>query len=121
MFTAKSMVNCASCAKGVTNLSGFRAEKNVWEGLPARDSAKRMMKSGMGFSKMFTQGQMTNLLEPAESKRVQSAVPKKRNRRVKSGVPNAMTPMLESKPEALTNISSNEQVLGLNNVQVNAS
>ena len=63
MFTAKTLMNCASCAKGVTNIAGFRAEKSNWDQLPVRDSAKRMLKSGMGFSKMFNQGQMAALME----------------------------------------------------------
>ena len=55
LFTTKSLVNCASCAKGVTNMAGYRADNVNWDTFPERDAGKRMLKSGMGFSKMFNQ------------------------------------------------------------------
>ena len=42
MFTTKSL-NCASCAKGVVNMAGFRAEHISWANFP--------VKSGIMFSK----------------------------------------------------------------------
>lgn len=53
LFTTKGLLNCASCAKGVTNMSGYRAENVNWDQFPQKDPTKRMLKSGMGFSKMF--------------------------------------------------------------------
>lgn len=53
MFTAKPLLNCASCAKGVTNINGFRADNSNWNAMPLRDPASRMLKSGLGFSKIF--------------------------------------------------------------------
>lgn len=63
LFTTKSLVNCASCAKGVTNMAGYRADNVNWDTFPERDAGKRMLKSGMGFSKMFNQAQMASLLD----------------------------------------------------------
>ena len=58
MFTTKGTAGqCASCAKGIVNLSGYRADHAVWDGFPFKDPSKRMMKSGMDFSKMFAQSQ----------------------------------------------------------------
>ena len=34
LFTTKALLNCASCAKGVTNMNGYRAENVNWDGFP---------------------------------------------------------------------------------------
>jgi len=57
LFTTKAAVQCASCSKGVLNIGGYRAENTNWGAFPFKDPAKRMLKSGMGFSKMFHQSQ----------------------------------------------------------------
>ena len=36
MFTTKGL-NCASCAKGVINMIGFRADHNPWGNFPFKD------------------------------------------------------------------------------------
>jgi hypothetical protein len=59
MFTAKALLTCASCTKGVANLQGFRADHVNWDGFPFKDPGKRMLKSGMGFAKMFNQSQQS--------------------------------------------------------------
>jgi len=51
MFTAKSLIQCASCSKGVKNMSGYRAEHVNWDSFPFKDPGK--LKSGMGFAKLF--------------------------------------------------------------------
>jgi ribosomal protein S17E len=38
MFTTKGL-NCASCAKGVINMIGFRADHNPWSNFPFKDPA----------------------------------------------------------------------------------
>ena len=43
MFTAKGL-NCASCAKGVVNMIGFRADHNAWGNFPFKDPSQRMSK-----------------------------------------------------------------------------
>jgi len=58
LFTTKAIA-CASCAKGVANMGGYRAEHVSWDGFPFKDPGKRMLKSGMGFSKMFHQSQVS--------------------------------------------------------------
>jgi hypothetical protein len=45
MFTTKGL-NCASCAKGVINMIGFRADHNPWSNFPFKDPAQRMSKAG---------------------------------------------------------------------------
>jgi hypothetical protein len=55
MFTAKAILTCASCTKGVSNLQGYRADHVNWDGFPFKEPGKRMLKSGMGFAKMFNQ------------------------------------------------------------------
>ena len=56
MFTTKGL-NCASCAKGVINMIGFRADHNPWGNFPFKDPKDRMSKAGQGFSKMYTKSQ----------------------------------------------------------------
>jgi hypothetical protein len=56
MFTTKGL-NCASCAKGVINMIGFRADHNPWGNFPFKDPKDRMSKQGQGFSKMYTKSQ----------------------------------------------------------------
>lgn len=53
MFTTKGL-NCASCAKGVINMIGFRADHTPWSNFPFKDPGQRMSKAGQGFSKMYT-------------------------------------------------------------------
>jgi predicted RNase H-like nuclease (RuvC/YqgF family) len=50
MFTTKA-VNCASCAKGVQNLNGFRADHVTWQNFPFKEPSGRMQKLGQGYSK----------------------------------------------------------------------
>lgn len=67
MFTAKPLLNCASCAKGINNINGFRADNANWKAMPLRDPSSRMLKSGLGFSKLFDANQMGQMLTPCES------------------------------------------------------
>jgi hypothetical protein len=53
MFTTKHL-HCASCAKGVHNMIGFRADHTAWNNFPFHDPNNRMAKMGQGFSKQFT-------------------------------------------------------------------
>ena len=53
MFTTKHL-HCASCAKGVHNMIGFRADHYNWNNFPFKDPNTRMAKMGQGFSKQFT-------------------------------------------------------------------
>ena len=55
MFTAKALLTCASCTKGVNNLQGYRADHVNWDGFPFKEPGKRMLKSGMGFARMFNE------------------------------------------------------------------
>ena len=41
MFTTKG-INCASCAKGVQNMLGFRADHVSWQNFPFKDAGARM-------------------------------------------------------------------------------
>ena len=54
MFTTKG-INCASCAKGVQNMLGFRADHVSWQNFPFKDAGARMQKAGQGFSKVYNQ------------------------------------------------------------------
>jgi len=45
MFTTKG-VNCASCAKGVQNMLGFRADHTSWKNFPFKEPSQRMAKLG---------------------------------------------------------------------------
>lgn len=56
MFTTKHL-HCASCAKGVHNMVGFRADHSAWNNFPFKDPGSRMVKLGQGFSKQFTNSQ----------------------------------------------------------------
>lgn len=56
MFTTKGL-NCASCAKGVTNMLGFRADHFSWNNFPFKEPSQRMAKMGQGFSKIYNQSQ----------------------------------------------------------------
>ena len=47
--------NCASCSKGLGKISGYRADHVTHDGFPFKDPTKRMMKSGMGFNKIFNE------------------------------------------------------------------
>ena len=69
MFTAKSLVNCASCAKGVNNINGLRADNSHWNAMPLRDPASRMLKSGLGFGKLFDTNTVTHMLTPSTLER----------------------------------------------------
>ena len=62
MFTSKALLTCASCTKGVNNLQGYRADHVNWDGFPFKEPGKRMLKSGMGFARMFAESQ-TNIHE----------------------------------------------------------
>ena len=46
MFTKKYVgpVDCASCEKGITNLSALRAEQIHWNKLPFREPTERIAK-----------------------------------------------------------------------------
>jgi len=46
MFTTKSL-NCASCAKGVVNMGGFRADHISWANFPVKESGNT--RGSMGF------------------------------------------------------------------------
>uniref|UniRef100_A0A7S3FZ34 Uncharacterized protein n=1 Tax=Strombidium rassoulzadegani TaxID=1082188 RepID=A0A7S3FZ34_9SPIT len=56
MFTTKGL-NCASCAKGVQNMLGFRADHLSWNNFPFKEPGHRMAKLGQGFSKLYTKSQ----------------------------------------------------------------
>ena len=56
MFTTKGL-QCASCAKGVQNMIGFRADHVNWGNFPFKDAGSRMAKQGQGFSKVFNKSQ----------------------------------------------------------------
>lgn len=56
MFTTKHL-HCASCAKGVHNMIGFRADHYTWNNFPFKDPNQRMAKMGQGFSKQYNQSQ----------------------------------------------------------------
>lgn len=56
MFTTKHL-HCASCAKGVHNMVGFRADNYNWNNFPFKDPNQRMAKLGQGFSKQYNQSQ----------------------------------------------------------------
>ena len=56
MFTTKGL-NCAACAKGVTNMLGFRADHVSWQNFPFKEPGQRMNKLGQGFSKQYNQSQ----------------------------------------------------------------
>ena len=56
MFTTKHL-HCASCAKGIHNMIGFRADQTNWNNFPFKEPGSRMAKLGQGFSKQFTQSQ----------------------------------------------------------------
>jgi len=43
MFTTKA-INCASCAKGVQNMLGFRADHINWNNFPFKDAQQRMQR-----------------------------------------------------------------------------
>ena len=45
MFTTKGL-NCASCAKGVQNMLGFRADHVSWNNFPFKEPSQRMAKLG---------------------------------------------------------------------------
>ena len=45
MFTTKGL-NCASCAKGVINMIGFRADHHPWSNFPFKEPGQRMAKAG---------------------------------------------------------------------------
>ena len=45
MFTTKHLF-CASCAKGVHNMYGARAEHMSWKNFPYKDPGSRMAKLG---------------------------------------------------------------------------
>ena len=45
MFSTKGLA-CASCAKGVTNMLGFRADHTPWSNFPFKDPGQRMAKGG---------------------------------------------------------------------------
>ena len=135
LFTTKSLLNCASCAKGVTNMAGYRADNVNWDGFPQKDPTKRMLKSGMGFSKMFNQGQMASLFDmPSHSNpgpdigsfasaQVTTGSRRKSGKaqRVKSGHPgnraisevkNSQQLNLGQLHEAVTNMSSTNELAG---------
>ena len=57
LFTTQTVKSCASCAKGVTNMSGYRADHVTWDAFPFKDPAQRMMKSGVGFNNIFNKSQ----------------------------------------------------------------
>ena len=61
LFTTKAL-QCASCTKAVPHMGGFRADHVGWDSMPQRDASKRILKSGMGFAKMFHSSQI-NLYE----------------------------------------------------------
>ena len=48
MFTTKSL-NCASCAKGVVNMAGFRADHISWANFPVKESGIKIGKSSLVF------------------------------------------------------------------------
>jgi hypothetical protein len=52
MFTTKG-ISCASCAKGVQNLIGFRADHVSWQNFPFKEPNERMAKMGQGYSKQW--------------------------------------------------------------------
>lgn len=59
MFTKKAVgpVDCASCDRGIVNLSAMRADHNTWNKLPFREPNERIAKYGQGFSRFL---QMTD-------------------------------------------------------------
>ena len=66
MFTKKNFgpVNCASCEKNLTNMSGLPVDHSNWKKLPFREGASandRIARYAQGFSKMLS------TLQPDES------------------------------------------------------
>jgi hypothetical protein len=64
MFTKKNFgpVNCASCEKNLTNMSGLPVDHSNWKKLPFREGANdRIARYAQGFSKMLS------TLQPDES------------------------------------------------------
>lgn len=50
MFVTKGVKQCASCSKGIQNMSGYRADHVVWDSFPFKDPAQSMLKAGTGFN-----------------------------------------------------------------------
>lgn len=59
--------SCASCEKKLESLTGRLAGHSPWKKLPIRDTSERMLKAGLGFSKMLTSLQLENLKSKAEA------------------------------------------------------
>ena len=57
LFTTQTVKQCASCSKGIVNMSGYRADRITWDAFPLKDPASRMLKSGMGFRNLFDKSQ----------------------------------------------------------------
>lgn len=55
MFTKKYVgpVDCASCEKGITNLSGLRGEQIHWNKLPFREPTDRIAKVNLASYKLY--------------------------------------------------------------------
>ena len=45
---------CASCDKGLINISGMPVDYHVWKKLPFRDMNDRIARYGPGFSKLLS-------------------------------------------------------------------
>lgn len=53
--------SCASCEKKLESLTGRLAGHSPWKKLPLRDTSERMLKAGLGYSKMLTSLQLETL------------------------------------------------------------
>jgi len=63
MFTKKPYgpVTCASCEKGLINISGLPVDYHVWKRLPFRDPNERIARYGQGFSKILAHMKATDV------------------------------------------------------------
>jgi hypothetical protein len=64
--------SCASCEKKLEKLSGRLASHSPWKKLPMRDASERMLKAGLGYSKMLTSLQLETLKSRAEGEEMLS-------------------------------------------------
>ena len=64
MFTKKHLgpVSCASCERGLVNLSGMPADFHTYKKLPFRDPSERIARYGQGFSKILSHMRPSDLI-----------------------------------------------------------
>ena len=63
MFTKKHIgpLACASCEKGLINISGYPVDYHVWKRLPFRVPNERIARYGQGFSKILAHMKATDV------------------------------------------------------------